>query len=288
MTCEKTDDLLAIADENTAAVESRIAEAENPAAQEPGLLEVRAEIQAFLDEAVSAGIAAEEQARADRADAAAKEALAPLTSANFDNLPETHKAMPAPAAATRRQPGEAPKPRNKDKRKPHVQGESLREGLSRVRGSLWHTGTPDDQQHSTTLVARSVHDTMLEAAGCDGLLKEYLPSDILVPEVGTTLLTPARLSERVKEKCRKGKVAVAEFYGYVVMHRVGQRFQYRLMAQPEGMEEGRLPSRQSHVKRVMLLGSEQEIQAARAFQVYTRRVRNADGVSTMIFAYPIH
>jgi hypothetical protein len=129
---------------------------------------------------------------------------------------------------------------------------------------------------------------MLEVQGGGVFIREYLPSDMLVPESGEILLTPTPQRQDVAEKCRKQKQQVAEFYGYVVMHRVGQRFQYRLMAVPEGMEQGRKPPLSTHVRRIMLLGTREEIQKARAFQLYTRKARNADGESTLVFAFAVH
>ena len=111
---------------------------------------------------------------------------------------------------------------------------------------------------------------------------------MLVPEAGEILLTPTPVRQDVVEKCRRQKQQLAEFYGYVVMHRVGQRFQYRLMAVPEGMEQGRKPPISTHVRRIMLLGTREEIQKARAFQLYTRKARNADGESTLVFAFAVY
>ena len=253
--------------------------------------EATADLVAELTEAVECGVAAEAAAAASPVEAAQVEA-APVEprrsnsrrstlALTGDKPPLKRVPYPTPEAA------EAAKPR-KATPVEVVRGESLKDGLKRVRKGLWHTGVPSDQEHSTTLVAREVHDTMLEVQGGGVFIREYLPSDMLVPESGEILLTPTPQRQDVAEKCRKQKQQVAEFYGYVVMHRVGQRFQYRLMAVPEGMQQGRKPPLSTHVRRILLLGSREEIQTARAFQLYTRKVRNADGVSTLVFAFAVH
>ena len=268
---------------------------EEPATQALEVIdEATADLVAELTEAVECGVAAEAAAAAAPMEAAQVEAVeaAPVEprrsnsrrstlALTGDKPPRKRVPYPTPEAA------EAAKPR-KAAPVEVVRGESLKDGLKRVRKGLWHTGVPSDQEHSTTLVAREVHDTMLEVQGGGVFIREYLPSDMLVPESGEILLTPTPQRQDVAEKCRKQKQQVAEFYGYVVMHRVGQRFQYRLMAVPEGMQQGRKPPLSTHVRRILLLGSREEIQTARAFQLYTRKVRNADGVSTLVFAFAVH
>ena len=250
----------------------------------------------LLTAAVEDGVAAETQAKAEAepAPAAVEPPVAePVAEKRSGRLvlglgeqqkpPQPRKRVPhaSPEAAAA-----AATPRRQDKQT--VRGETLKDGLKKVRKSLWHTGLLSDQEHSTTLVAREVHDTMLEVHGGGVFIRDYLPSDMLVPEAGEILLTPTPVRQDVVEKCRRQKQQLAEFYGYVVMHRVGQRFQYRLMAVPEGMEQGRKPPISTHVRRIMLLGTREEIQKARAFQLYTRKARNADGESTLVFAFAVH